>query len=135
MCTLYVSFLIAWVYIFCLFVIFRHTQQFFSYNVYDGASVFIGGRENPDTFIQCIWEETTDLLQKNWQTFSHSHIGTRRTQTDTGWYEIDVLTTRPRRPHAWVYRHSVPFAFLMRQLNGVGPLNETDAPFAAGVTW
>jgi hypothetical protein len=31
----------------CLFSIFRHIQQLFSYK-YDGGQFFIGGRENPD---------------------------------------------------------------------------------------
>jgi hypothetical protein len=50
--------------------------------------------------LQCIWEETTDLPQVNWQTFSHSPIGRSKIWTDadwricklyTSWYEADVF--------------------------------------------
>jgi hypothetical protein len=60
--------------------------------------------------IQCVWEETVDLLQVNWQPFSHRHIGPSRIRTDAGWrwevswYETDALTTRPRRPLFQLFR-------------------------------
>jgi hypothetical protein len=83
-----------------LFLIFRHTQQFFSYMM---AVSFYWWKREPRYIIQCIWGETTDLRQVNWHTFSHCHIGTSRIQTDVGWrweasgYETDVLITQPRR--------------------------------------
>jgi hypothetical protein len=89
----------------CLFVyhLFRHTQQFFSYMM--AVSFYWWKREPRYRYIiQCIWVGTTDLPQVNWQTFSHSHIGTSRIQTDAGWrwevswYETDVLTTQLRGP-------------------------------------
>jgi hypothetical protein len=60
-------------------------------------------KREPRYIIQCIWEETTDLPQLNWKTFSHSHIGPSRIRTDAGWRwevswsETDGLATRPRR--------------------------------------
>jgi hypothetical protein len=76
--------------------IFRHTQQFFSYMM---AVIYYWWKSEPRYITQCIWEETTDLPQVKWQTFSHSHIGPSRIRTDTcwrwevSWYETDVLPT------------------------------------------
>jgi hypothetical protein len=82
-------------------------------------------KRKPRHIVQCIWEETTDLPQVNWQTFSLSHIGqdsnrrglevrglvewdrshlvtSGKIRTDAGWRwevswnETDVLTIRPR---------------------------------------
>jgi F0F1-type ATP synthase assembly protein I len=43
---------------FCLFIIFRHRQQFFSYMM---AISFYWRKREPIYFIQYIWEEATDL--------------------------------------------------------------------------
>jgi hypothetical protein len=83
-----------------LFRIFCHTKQFFSYKIMMVVHCYWWKKE-PRYIIQCIWEETTDLPQVNWQTFSHSHISRSRIRTDVGWrwevswYETDVITTRP----------------------------------------
>jgi hypothetical protein len=74
----------------------RQTQQFFSFMM--AVSIYWWNRELR-YIVQCIWGEITDLQQVNWQTFSHSHIGTNRIRTDAGWrweaswYETDILTT------------------------------------------
>jgi hypothetical protein len=85
-----------------LFIIFSDIQKFFSYMMV--VSLYWLKRESR-YIIQYIWEETIDLPKVNWQTFSHSHIGSSRIWTEAGWgweiswYEIDVLTTRPRWLH------------------------------------
>jgi hypothetical protein len=61
-----------------LIVIFRHAQKFFSYMM---AHSFYWRKREPRYIIQCIWGETTDLPQVNWQSSSHS----RSIRTDAGW--------------------------------------------------
>jgi hypothetical protein len=71
----------------CLFgfleIIFRHTQQYFSYMM---TVSFHWWKKEPIYSIQCIWEETTDLPQVNWQ--CEFHIWRN---VDIGFFNIHVL--------------------------------------------
>jgi hypothetical protein len=55
--------------------------------------------------MQCIWEETTDLPQVNWQTFTHSHIGTSRMQIDAGCMRFIDLANSVQRIHKAIHSY------------------------------
>jgi hypothetical protein len=87
---------------YCLFVYHSvpYTTLSFSYIM---TVKFYLWKTEPRYIIKCIWEDTNDPLQENWQTFSHSHMSLSRIQTNAGsrwevsWYETDIWTTWPQR--------------------------------------
>ena len=76
-----------------LFIVFRHTQQFFSYPV---ASSFYWWRREPRHNVP-----GERPGRENWQTFSHNGTAEIRTRADRGErscdFERNALTTQPRR--------------------------------------
>jgi hypothetical protein len=62
-----------------LFVCYHFSPYSTIFQLYDGGQFLLV-------------EETTDLPQVNWQTFSHSHIGPSRIRTDAGWrWELGLV--------------------------------------------
>jgi hypothetical protein len=62
----------------CLFVCLSFFTILNNFSVIWWRSDFIGGRENPDTLYWCIWGETIDLPQVNWQTSVRAEFGPAR---------------------------------------------------------